>query len=119
MGENRIDGYFQPSKNTVIFEKFDFAANPVEGVIEDDEDELGSTKFKVTPNKNALNDIKTWVGNTKKDLSKKLIFELCSVEGVELLHIYSRYRFLLGVGKLFNDSVVKSKIIEIIQNHQN
>lgn len=58
-----------------------------------------------------------WVGHTNFNLSKEIvqIIEVC--DGVEILDIFTRYRFRLGVGKCFNDSDVMQKIQDVVSEH--
>jgi len=55
-----------------------------------------------------------WVAHTNFNLTEHIKNELDSVEGVELLKIFSRYRFLVGVGKMFDFSEVRKEIEKII-----
>ena len=49
-----------------------------------------------------LTNFDCWVGHTNFNLSKKIASELEKIEGVELLRICSRYRFFIGIGKMFD-----------------
>ena len=53
-----------------------------------------------------------WVGHTNFNISKNIsdIIEKC--EGVELLDIFTRYRFRIGIGKCFIDHEIMSTINE-------
>ena len=66
--------------------------------------------FQLHDKMSVLNQFDCWVGHTNFDItySKKEQIEL--VEGVELLHITSRYRFFVGIGKLFEFSDVRKSI---------
>lgn len=55
-----------------------------------------------------------WVGYTNFNLTENIKNELDSVEGIELLKIFSRYRFLVGVGKMFDFTEVRKEIEKII-----
>jgi hypothetical protein len=63
-----------------------------------------------------------WVGHTNFNISLNIakIIEQC--EGVEILDIFTRYRFRIGVGKCFNDaetmSEINSKLYQAISNEQ-
>ncbi len=56
-----------------------------------------------------------WVAHTNFNLTERLKNELDSVEGVELLKIFSRYRFLVGVGKMFDFTEVRREIEKLIK----
>jgi hypothetical protein len=45
-----------------------------------------------------------WVGPTNFDINKKIAITIEKSEGVEILDIFTRYRFRIGIGKCFNDS---------------
>ena len=61
-----------------------------------------------------LNQFDCWLGYTNFDITKKVKSTLERAEGVELLDIMSRYRFFIGVGKLFNFSAVRRDIESIL-----
>lgn len=43
-----------------------------------------------------------WVGHANFDIGPTELMQIEHTDGVELLRVYSRYRFLLGVGKAFH-----------------
>lgn len=45
-----------------------------------------------------------WVGHTNFNLSKKIVNIIEESEGVEILDVFTRYRFRIGIGKCFSDS---------------
>tara|TARA_R100001244_G_scaffold131750_1_gene105655 strand:- start:660 stop:1109 length:450 start_codon:yes stop_codon:yes gene_type:complete len=47
------------------------------------------------------NNFDCWVAHTNFNLTESIKNELDKVEGIEILKIFSRYRFLIGVGKMF------------------
>lgn len=51
-----------------------------------------------------------WVGHSNFNISKQMIGEIERVPGVETLDIATRYRFRVGVGKAFNNEVVRENI---------
>jgi hypothetical protein len=58
-----------------------------------------------------------WVGHTNFNLTQNIanIIEQC--EGIELLDIFTRYRFRIGIGKCFIDSDVMASITEKINTN--
>ena len=58
-----------------------------------------------------------WVGHVNFTLSKPVIRVINKVEGVEALDIYSRYRFRIGVGKLFKAGEVMADIRKALLAH--
>ena len=59
---------------------------------------------------NILNQFECWMGYTNFDISYDVRDEIEESEGVELLSVLSRYRFFVGVGKLFKFSDVRREI---------
>ncbi len=59
---------------------------------------------------NPIFDTDFYQGHTNFNLSKTVLEHITKVEGVEFLKIISRYRFVVGVGMLFNASEVKAEI---------
>lgn len=55
-----------------------------------------------------------WVGHTNFNITREIsdIIEKCN--GIELLDIFTRYRFRIGIGKCFLDSDVMADITEKI-----
>ena len=57
-----------------------------------------------------LNQFDCWMGYTNFDITTTVQSEIEKTEGVELLTIAGRYRFFLGVGKLFEFPQVRQDI---------
>ena len=51
-----------------------------------------------------------WMAYTNFNLTEKIKNQLDRIEGVELLKVYSRYRFLVGIGRMFDFKDVRRKI---------
>jgi len=51
-----------------------------------------------------------WVGHTNFDITPTVRKALNETEGVELLKVCSRYRFFIGVGKMFNFKTVRKRV---------
>ena len=51
-----------------------------------------------------------WMGHTNFNITDNIKEELNRVDGVEVLKICSRYRFFVGVGKMFKFSNVRKNI---------
>lgn len=51
-----------------------------------------------------------WVGHTNFDITKETRNILNQTEGVELLKVLSRYRFFIGIGKMFDFKEVRKSI---------
>lgn len=59
---------------------------------------------------NIMNQFDCWMGYTNFDITESVKDIIEDTEGVELLNIMTRYRFFIGVGKLFNFSDVRIEI---------
>tara|TARA_Y100000590_G_scaffold445182_1_gene576954 strand:- start:732 stop:1148 length:417 start_codon:yes stop_codon:yes gene_type:complete len=55
-----------------------------------------------------------WVGHTNFDITPSVMRSLDKVRGVEILKICSRYRFFVGIGKMFDFKSVRKSIEEKI-----
>ena len=51
-----------------------------------------------------------WLGHTNFNISSKIAVLIESMDGVEALNIFTRYRFRIAIGKAFVDSVVMNNI---------
>lgn len=51
-----------------------------------------------------------WVGHSNFNLSQKICDNIEKIEGVEILDIFTRYRFRVAVGKAFKDNEVLTNI---------
>jgi hypothetical protein len=63
-----------------------------------------------------------WLGHTNFNISENVKNTIESVEGVEILDVFTRYRFRIAVGKCFGDSEVLNLINKSVQklfNNQN
>ena len=61
-----------------------------------------------------LHNFDCWLGHTNFNLTAKSKDELESIEGVEALSIISRYRFFIGIGKLFSFSNIRPEIETVL-----
>jgi hypothetical protein len=55
-----------------------------------------------------------WVGHTNFDITKRIKEKLDQADGIEILKIWSRYRFFIGIGQMFNFKEVRNNIENII-----
>lgn len=51
-----------------------------------------------------------WIGHTNFNLSKPVIDLIEKIDGIEILDIFTRYRFRIGIGKCFKDNEVMDDI---------
>ena len=59
-----------------------------------------------------------WLGHTTFNLTEEIKTKLNAVDGVEVLKICSRYRFFIGVGKMFDFSEVRKNIEKQLINKE-
>ncbi|MAH50805.1 hypothetical protein CMI37_33615 [Candidatus Pacearchaeota archaeon] len=64
---------------------------------------------------NIMNQFDCWMGYTNFDITESVREVIEKTKGVELLNIMTRYRFFLGVGKLFDFSDVRREIEESLR----
>lgn len=57
-----------------------------------------------------------WVGHANFDITPTIKHILDKVEGIEVLKICSRYRFFIGVGKMFNFKSVRKDLEKQLLN---
>lgn len=51
-----------------------------------------------------------WNGDTNFDITEEICNIIETVPGVEILNIFSRYRFRIAIGRLFDSGLVKAEI---------
>ncbi len=133
MGTNRIAKYFPTLEltmtnnkfNHVEFEKFDPSItqnivrefsndDEIEGYVENEQEEFGNEKVTVTQDNQMLQTLNLWIGHCNVDITPILVNKLKFVNGVETLDIMTRYRFRVGIAKLFDENTVKTEIAATI-----
>ena len=57
-----------------------------------------------------LSNFDCWIGHSNFDITKEIKNILDKTEGIELLKVLSRYRFFIGVGKMFDFAEVRKEI---------
>jgi hypothetical protein len=60
------------------------------------------------------NDLKLWVGNSNFDIGHKEKAIIEDVDGVEILDIFSAYKFRVGIGLAFDDKTVQKRIEKLL-----
>ncbi len=60
-----------------------------------------------------------WMGHTNFNITANMRDILDTVDGVEVLKICSRYRFFIGVGKMFDFSDVRKNIEDSLLRNKN
>jgi hypothetical protein len=67
---------------------------------------------------NLLTTFDCWIGHTNFDITTEVCKKLDKVSGVEALKVYSRYRFFVGIGKMFDFKLVRSDIEKQLTKEQ-
>lgn len=95
--------------------------------MEDFEEELaalGSQKFMVPVDDKLMENISLaqtfdcWMGHTNFNITSDIRDKLNKTEGVEVLKICSRYRFFLGIGRMFDFKDVRKNIENILNSNE-
>lgn len=87
---------------------------------EEIEEDLAKATSVVPLTSQLVNDISMtssfdcWIGHTNFDVTHSIKEKLDRVPGIELLKIYSRYRFFVGIGQMFNFTKVRNDIEKAI-----
>lgn len=55
-----------------------------------------------------------WMGHTNFNITEEILEQLSETSGVEVLKICSRYRFFIGIGKMFDFREVRTEIEQTI-----
>ena len=65
-----------------------------------------------------LSSFDCWVGHTNFDITPSVKKTISETKGIEVLKVTSRYRFFIGVGKMFKFTNVRSDIEKIINKKE-
>ena len=125
MLQNILQSMFQPDEDLIDDESDD--DDDDESYSDGDDDEkkspLSSLIQKMMPlTPQVIDDISMlanfdcWIGHTNFDITPSVRDQLNKIEGIEVLKIFSRYRFFVGIGQMFDFQNVRydieSKIIK-------
>lgn len=136
--KNHIDNLVKSSKeiskeilpqmgSLVRYRRHDFPLGPeAEEDVEDFEDDIedmgdddGMLNFLLP--KSVMQDIAMiinhdcWIGHTNFDITEDIAEKLNVASGVELLKIVGRYQFVIGLGKCFDFTEVRSNIYSLLE----
>lgn len=70
--------------------------------------------FKVDDSMHPFKQFKIWMGHTNFKLTKPIIHKMKQINGIELLRVITRHRFIVGIGKAFEPLTVRKNIEESI-----
>jgi len=98
---------------------FDDIASEIEEEEEFDEQQMQSQETLFVPKNfyetiSLMSRFDCWIGHTNFNITNSVKNKLNEVDGIEVLNIFSRYRFFIGIGKMFNFSDVRKDIEKII-----
>ena len=85
---------------------------------DDDQDNSLSLGMMIPMTKQLIDDITMlssfdcWIGHTNFDITPRIKEKLDKTPGIELLKVCSRYRFFIGIGKMFDFKEVRNIIEE-------
>lgn len=109
--EEEYEALGEENDHLLVDDEIEFYKKPVRVVI---------TPMGVIPytNNTASNKIfNFWVGHTDFNISPGIVAIIESISGVETLDVFTRYRFRIGVGKLFDAGIVMSSISDALYYH--
>jgi len=75
--------------------------------------------WRVDDYMNPYRQFKLWIGHTNFSITQEVVDIIKNIPGVEVLQIMTRYRFIVGVGEMFDIHDVRVAIEEQLQCHQN
>lgn len=55
-----------------------------------------------------------WVGHANFNITADIVSQIEVVEGVEILDVFTRYRFRIGIGSMFKDGTVMRKVAKCL-----
>lgn len=74
--------------------------------------------WRVDDSMNPYKQFKMWMGHTNFSITRDVVEVLQSIPGVEVLQIMTRYRFIIGVGELFDIRDVRRTIETQLECHK-
>ena len=57
-----------------------------------------------------------WIGHTNFDITPDVKEVLNLTDGVEVMRVCSRYRFFIGIGKMFDFKIVRKSVEDLLLN---
>ena len=109
---------FQESMySETVRELEDFSEEEIEEIMSSQQDlqPLNDNAFipvddKLIENINLVTNFDCWMGHTNFDITPRIKDELNCIAGVEIMKICTRYRFFIGIGRMFDFSEVRKEI---------
>jgi arsenate reductase-like glutaredoxin family protein len=123
MLQNILQSMF-PTAEDLIEDNSDDSEDEDESYADEDEDKKSSLAMVIhkmlplTPqiidDISVLANFDCWIGHANFDITPKIRDQLNKIAGVEVLKIFSRYRFFVGIGQMFDFQNVRYDIEKII-----
>lgn len=73
--------------------------------------------WRVDDTMNPYKQFKLWMGNTNFTITKKVVDAIRTIPGIEILKVLTRYKFIVGVGQLFEFKDVRTAIEKALSCH--
>lgn len=73
--------------------------------------------WRVDDTMNPYKQFKLWMGNTNFTITKKIVDTIRTIPGIEILKVLTRYKFIVGVGQLFEFKDVRLAIEKALSCH--
>ena len=106
--------------NKIIIEEEDEEESYESAYDDQEEAAISPNHAKIALNSKLMEDIgmmtnfDCWIGHTNFNITPEIKKNLDSVKGIEVLKIFSRYRFFIGIGKMFDFKSVRNGIEELL-----
>lgn len=88
----------EDDEDTDTYEDDDSKKNPLSIVIQ----KMLPLTPQVIDDISMLANFDCWIGHTNFDITPKIREQLNKIPGIEMLKIFSRYRFFVGIGQMFD-----------------
>ena len=99
------------------FKMIRLSSQPQEDTYLEEDEESSQEEDGMTMANSAIKELNLWIVHTRTDLSRSLYSKIDEIEGIETLDIFSRYRFRIGIGKLFDANKVKHAVQQAVSDH--
>jgi len=88
----------------------EFDEEEIEEIMKQADQQVVPVDPKLLENVTLTSNFDCWMGHTNFNITDSIKQQLNKIDGVEILRICSRYRFFVGVGKMFDFATVRRNI---------
>ena len=88
----------------------EFDEEEIEEIMKQADQQVIPVDPKLLENVTLTSNFDCWMGHTNFNITDSIKQQLNKIDGVEILRICSRYRFFVGVGKMFDFATVRRNI---------